>query len=260
MKITLITVCYNSEKTIKDTLESVLKQTYENYEYLIIDGKSKDNTLKIVENYKKKFEGKMHIVSEKDKGLYDAMNKGVHLATGDIIGILNSDDVLANENVFQKIMERFQNTNCDAVYGDLLFKDENLENPTRNFIAHKYTKHFGWHPPHPTLYLKKEIYKEVGDFNIDYRICADLDFMIRIIKKDYKIEYIKEYIVVMRSGGISTDGLKGYAKNFKEANIVLKNNKVKGYFFINCFRIIKTISQGISAKVFKNKISKKLEK
>lgn len=259
MKITLITVCFNSHATIKDTLESVLAQNYDNYEYLIIDGKSIDNTLEIIKEYEKKFKGKLQYISERDKGLYDAMNKGLKLAKGDIIGILNSDDVLANSFVFQKIINKFEIGNCDCVYSNLVFMDENLKNPTRNFIAHKFSKYFGWHPPHPTLYIKKEVYKHIGNFNIKYRICADLDLMTRIMNKNYRFEYIQEYLVIMRSGGVSTDGIKGYIKNLKEANIVLKNNKIRFYHIINLFRIFKTINQGISARVFKEKIKYKLK-
>lgn len=260
MKISIITVCFNSEKNIEDTIKSVLSQTYQNYEYLIIDGKSTDKTLSIIKKYEKKFQGKMKYVSEKDKGIYDAMNKGIRLTTGDIIGTINSDDILANKYVFEKIINKFSKKNVDAVYSNLLFMDENLENPVRNFIAHKYSKHLGWHPPHPTLYLKKEIYEKVGYFNLDYKIGADLDFMMRVIKEEYKFAYIREYLVIMRAGGVSTAGLKGYLKNLKEANIVLKNQKIKGYYVINIFRIFKTIYQGLDAKMRKNKILNQLKK
>lgn len=259
MKISIITVCYNSEKTIEETIKSVLSQIYDNYEYLIIDGKSKDNTLEIVKKYEKKFNGKLKYISEKDKGLYDAMNKGIKMATGDIIGIINSDDILANNKVFEKINNAFENNDCDASYSDLVFLDEEtMTIPTRNFIAHKYSKRMGWHPPHPTLYLKRKVYDEVGYFDTSYRIAADLDIMMRIIKKGYKFYYIKEYLVKMRSGGVSTNGLKGYLKNLKEANAVLKKNNIKFAYIINVFRIFKTFKQGLSAKLFKNKIINKL--
>ena len=124
MKISIITATYNSEKTLKNTLESVLKQTYTNYEHIIIDGDSKDNTMEIVKQYEEKYQGKLRYISEKDSGIYDAMNKGIKMATGDIIGILNSDDIYANENVLEKIAEKFKQTNCDGTYANLIFMDE----------------------------------------------------------------------------------------------------------------------------------------
>ena len=136
MKISLITVCYNSEETIKDTIESVLKQTYRNYEYIIIDGKSKDKTLDIIKSYEKKFDSKLKYISESDEGLYDAMNKGIALATGDIIGILNSDDILYDKNVFQNVVDNF--TNCDGVYSNLLLMNEDFTKITRNFKSKKF--------------------------------------------------------------------------------------------------------------------------
>ena len=245
MKISIITVCFNSELTIKDTLESVLSQTYNNYEYLIIDGKSSDRTLEIIKNYEKKFNGKMKYISEKDNGLYDAMNKGIKLASGDIIGIINSDDVIAADNIFQIVVDKFEKTNCDGVYSNLLIKDENLDKIIRNFKSKKGSYKFGWYPPHPTLYLKKDIYDKYGYFNANYRIAADYDFMIRIMKNNIKLEYIDMCFTYMRSGGKSTDGLKGYKKSFKESIKVLKENNIKLPYFVNILRTIKIIKQSI---------------
>lgn len=235
-KISIITVSYNSEKTIKDTIESVLKQDYDNYEYLIIDGKSKDNTMKIVKNYEKRFNGKLKYISEKDKGLYDAMNKGIKMATGDIIGIINSDDILANDHVFSDVINNIQNN--DGVYSNLLMLDENLDKPYRLLKYGQVKKKCGWHPPHPTLYLKKEVYDKYGYFNDSLKISADLDFMLKIIYGGVKLKLVNDYFVYMRAGGASTGGLKGYYKNFKESLKVLKNNHVK---FPLCSNIIRTI-------------------
>ena len=249
MKISLITVCFNSSATIKDTLESVLKQTYDNYEYLIIDGLSKDNTIDIVMSYEKKFKGKLKIVSEKDKGLYDAMNKGIKLATGDIIGIVNSDDVLAHENVFKNVIDNIGD--YDGVYSNLLMLDEKLEKPYRLLKSNKVSKKMGWHMPHPTLYLRKDVYKKYGYFNLDYRIAADLDFMLRLINNNVNLKYVDDYFVYMRSGGVSTAGLKGYYKNFKESYKVLKKNYVKLPFISNSIRTLNVFSQKIKAKRIK---------
>ncbi len=236
MKITIITVCYNAEKTIKDTLESVLSQNYDNYEYLIIDGKSKDSTLSIVKEYEKKFKGKLKWVSERDKGLFDAMNKGIKLANGNIIGIINSDDILAHPNVFQSVVENIKKT--DGVYSNLLMLDEKLEKPYRLFKSKKISKKFGWHMPHPTLYLKKEVYEKYGNFDLNFRVSADLDFMLRLIKNNVNLKYINDYFVYMRAGGTSTNGLKGYYNNFKESYKVLKKNKILFPFITNIKRTL----------------------
>lgn len=248
MKISIITPCFNSEKTIEDTIKSVLSQDYDNYEYVIIDGKSKDNTLKIIEKYKNKFKGKLKIISEKDKSLFDAMNKGIRNATGDIIGIINSDDILAHNSVFKKVVSEMKK-GASIVYSDLLFYNSDFTKVERVFKTGKGNIKKGWHPPHPTLYLKKEIYDEVGLFNLDYRISADLDLMIRIFKdQKYKSAYIKDFFVKMRTGGVSTNGLNGYIKNFKEAVKVYKNNNIKFPYLINIWRSIKTIFQIMKSK------------
>lgn len=236
MKISLITVCYNSSLTMVDTMESVLGQTYHNYEYIIIDGKSTDNTLNIIKSYQQKFKGKLKYISEKDKGLYDAMNKGIKLATGDIIGILNSDDILYDQNVFDLINKSFEK-DTDGVYSNLVLMNNDFTKVTRNFKSKKLTKKKGFHPPHPTLYIKKDIYNKYGNYNINYRIAADLDFMYRIINNNVNLKYINSCFVKMRIGGLSTNGLKGYYKNFKESYEVLKNNNRKFPLLTNIYRI-----------------------
>lgn len=252
MKISIITVCYNSETTIEDTLKSVLKQTYKDYEYIIVDGKSKDNTLDIIKKYETKFKGRLKWISERDKGLYDAMNKGIKMASGDIVGIINSDDILADKMVFKKIIRTFENRNCDAIYADLVIKDENLDKTVRVFNAKKGNYKVGWYPPHPTLYVKKKLYDKYGTYNQKYKIAADYDFMLRILKKSkLKICYINEVMVHMRSGGISTAGIKGYYKSFKESFLVLKENKIKFPLLVNIIRTGKLIMQVMMAKIQK---------
>lgn len=240
MKISIITVCYNSETTIKETFESVLKQTYKNYQYIIIDGKSSDKTINIIEEYKPKFESKgieFKITSEKDKGLFDAMNKGIQQATGDIIGIINSDDIIQDKDAFKKIVERFNKDKCDATYSDLYIMDyETMSKPNRIFIAHKKSYKIGWYPPHPTLYVKSEIYKKYGNYDTQYKIAADYDFMVRIMKNNIKMSYIKEPLIYMRAGGTSTNSLKSYKKSFDEAINVLKKNHIKMPYLVNVRR------------------------
>lgn len=245
MKISIITATYNSEKTLKDTLESVLNQTYTDYEHIIVDGLSKDSTMQIVKEYESKYNGKLRYISEKDTGIYDAMNKGIKMATGDIVGLLNSDDMYANNSVLQKIVDKFKEADCDGTYGNLIFMDEEtMSKPQRIWKSAKGKLKNGWHPAHPTLYLKKEVYDKIGQFDLQYRIVADYDFMIRMMMdKDIKLEYIDEVLVHMRTGGASTDGIKGYIKNLKESHKALVNNKVKHPYLVDFKRIIKTLFQ-----------------
>ncbi len=254
LKISIITVCYNAEDTIQDTLESVLKQTYKNYEYIIVDGKSSDHTLEIVKKYEEQFLGKMKVISEKDNGLYDAMNKGIKRATGDIIGLINADDILANDRVFETVVKNSKGV--EGVYSNLLMLDQNLEKPYRLFKSKPLSKKFGFAMPHPTLYLKKEVYQKCGYFNTEYRIAADYDFMLRIIKSGFKFKYVDDYFVYMRSGGTSTDGLKGYYKNFLESYHALKENKVHFPFCINVKRTI----ENVFLQKLKAKNKKEIEK
>ena len=251
MKISIITVCYNSSRTIAETIESVLKQNYQNYECLIIDGNSNDNTMNIVENFEKKFNGKMKYISESDKGLYDAMNKGIKMASGDIIGIINSDDVLANNKVFSTIVSKFTDDNCDGIYADIDILDSNMKSIERKFKAGKGNYKLGWFPPHPTLYVKSDVYKKFGIYNIKYRIAADYDFMLRIMKNNVKLSYINEVLVNMRSGGKSTNGFKGYKKSFDDSIDVLKANDIRFPYLVNFIRTIKIFTQVIKGKFWR---------
>ena len=247
MKISIITPTYNSEKTLRDTLESVLSQTYTDIEHIIVDGLSKDSTVEIIKEYEKKYDGRLKYVSEKDKGLYDAMNKGIQMASGDIIGILNSDDMYASNDVLQTIADKFNETNCDGTYSNLIFMDEEtMSKPQRVWKSAKGKMKNGWHPAHPTLYLKKEVYDKIGLFDLQYRIVADYDFMIRMMKDEsIKLEYIDKVLIHMRAGGTSTAGLKGYTKNLKESHKALVNNKIKHPYIVDFKRIVKTIFQMI---------------
>lgn len=241
MKISIITVCFNSASTIEDTIKSVLSQTYDNYEYLIIGGLSKDNTLDIVKKYEKKFKGKMRIVSERDKGLYDAMNKGIKLATGDIIGIINSDDILANDKVFETIVKNYKK-DTEVLYGDVLYCNEDFTKVVRNYKS-GIKNNNAWCPAHPTMYIRKEVFDKIGYYNLEFKITADYDFMIRLNKNNIKYQYVEKYFVLMRIGGVSSDGLKGYYKNFKDAYKTLKRNKIKFALLLTIKKSIHTIKQ-----------------
>lgn len=255
MKISIITVTYNSEKTLKDTLESVLNQTYQEYEHIIVDGLSKDSTMEIVKEYEEKYQGRLKYISEKDTGLYDAMNKGIQMATGDIIGLLNSDDIYANSQVLETIANTFKTTDCDGTYADLIFMDEEtMSKPQRIWKSPRGKMERGWHPAHPTLYLKREVYDKIGPFHTQYRICADYDFMLRMLKdKEIKLSYINQCLIYMRTGGTSTDGLKGYWNNLKEAHKVLVKNQIKHPYWVDFLRTLKTVKQMVISKIRRKK-------
>ena len=249
MKISLITVCYNSEATIKDTFDSVLNQTYNNIEYIIVDGGSHDSTINIIKEYIPLFENKGIVVqfkSEKDDGILDAMNKGIAKSTGDIIGIINSDDVICDKNALKKIAYRFEQDKCDVTYSDIYLMDyKTLSRPNRIFIAGKNNYKLGWYPPHPSLYVKKEIYDKYGLYDTKYKIAGDYDFMLRIMRNDVKMSYIKEPLIFMRVGGISTNSFKAYKKSFNESVEVLKKNEIRFAILVNILRTFVIIKQRI---------------
>ena len=253
MKISIITVCFNSEKTIAETFDSVLRQTYDPIEYIVIDGKSIDGTVQIIQQYEKRFAEKSVLfrwVSEKDKGLYDAINKGIAMSTGDVIGILNSDDILAVPDALAKIVDTFERDGCDAVYSDLYIMDpENMSMPNRVFIAGKRSYKMGWYPPHPTLYVRKEIYEKYGNYSLKYKIVSDYDFMLRIMKDGIQMFYIPEVLVYMRAGGVSTHSLQSYKKSFDESIYALKENGIKMPYCVNILRTMEILKQRIQGMI-----------
>lgn len=238
MKISIITVCYNAEKTIEDTIKSVLDQTYDDYEYIIVDGKSNDNTLNIINNYLNN--NHIKLISEKDKGLYDAMNKGINNATGDIIATINSDDVLYDKNIFSTVINNYDDK-TDIIYGDILYCDNNLDKTIRNYISGDKNSDY-WCPAHPSMYVRKNVFNKLGQYNIDYKICADYDFMVRCNKNNISFKYVKQYFVKMRYGGTS-NGLIGYINNFNECYKVLKSNNIKYPLLKTIKRTFHTINQ-----------------
>lgn len=240
MKISIITVSYNSSKTIEDTFNSILNQSYNNIEYIIIDGNSKDKTLEIIGEYESKFIDKkieFKWISEKDNGLYDAMNKGIKMATGSYIGILNSDDFYFDEFVVEKILKALENNLTDSLYGNLYYVEENNTNKiVRNWKSKKYQNGLfekGWQIAHPTFFVKKEVYDKYGLFNLDFRIAADYEIILRFIKK-YKIstQFLDEYLIKMRLGGESNQNIK---------NIIKGNKEIYRAWIINDLNISKTL-------------------
>lgn len=214
MKVTIITVCFNTADTIEDTVKSVISQDYKNIEHIVIDGGSTDETLEILSRYKNKIS---RIVSEPDEGIYDAMNKGIRLATGDVVGFLNAGDFYAVETAVSQIVTSLQKNDCEIVYADLEYVAEN--NPikvVRKWKSRPYKDGLfekGWHPPHPTFFAKKSVFDKYGDFDLSYNIGADYELMLRFMKKyGVKSCYIPEVLVKMRTGGMSNKNLWHIAK------------------------------------------------
>jgi glycosyltransferase involved in cell wall biosynthesis len=209
LKVSIITVSFNSAKTIAETIKSVLSQDFPEIEYIIIDGNSSDDTVKIIRQYENRIS---KWISEKDQGMYDAMNKGIAMATGDVIGILNSDDVYMNSHVISEMMKLLQEKNAQVVFADLILVDQNNDNKVLRYYdsSHFHPDKFrwGWMPAHPTVFVKRELYQVVGPFSKNYQIAADYEMLIRILaiqKAPYA--YLPKPLVRMRSGGASTAGL-----------------------------------------------------
>lgn len=209
MKVSIITVCFNSESTIKDTLRSVAAQTYPLVEHIIVDGASRDTTLALARMHAR--EGAV-LVSEPDRGIYDAMNKGVRLATGDIIGFLNSDDFYVHNQVIEQVVNAMQQDGTQAVFGDAEFvRPHQLEIPIRRYRSSSFRPTriaWGWMPAHPTLFLRRELFEHYGLFKVDYKIAADFELVARMFfNTNIRYRYLPEVLVRMRTGGASTGGI-----------------------------------------------------
>ena len=228
MKVSIITATWNSEKTIKEAINSVNKQNYKNIEHIIIDGKSTDSTMNIVNQHA---HSQLITVSEKDKGIYDALNKGISIATGEIIGFLHSDDFFANGEVISDIVNLFKESNSDAVYADLCYVSKlDKRKILRNWISGEYKidkLKKGWMPPHPTFYMKKSSYKKYGFFDLNYSISADYDSMIRYLWiHKISLSYLPKVIIKMRAGGTSNSNLTNILKKTMEDLSIIKKNKI----------------------------------
>jgi glycosyltransferase len=226
MKVSIITPVFNNRETVGDCLRSVLRQTYPNIEYLVIDGGSTDGTTEVIESYRAKI---AQWVSEPDTGIYSALNKGLNLATGEAVGILHSDDIYAHDRVVEKVVEAFGKSGADSVYGDLKYVDKN--NPNRvvrrwkssPFIPGKF-RH-GWMPPHPTFFVKRRIFENYGGFNENLRIAADYELMLRFLEKHrISTHYLPEFLIHMRMGGVSNRGIKNILLKSREDLLAWKLN------------------------------------
>lgn len=244
MKISVITATYNSEKNITECLHSVAIQTYKNIEHIIIDGGSTDRTLEII----KSAHSVAKYISEPDNGIYDALNKGISLTTGDVIGFLHSDDSIGSPGIIQKIAELFSQKNIQGVYGDLVFvHSENPDKIVRTWESKRFDRKnikYGWMPPHPTLYLRKEIYQKHGPFDTSFKIAGDYNFMVSVMKdKEINLAYLPEIITKMRMGGASTGSVKGILTKSKEDIRALKNNGFKFPYLILAAKNLRKLPQ-----------------
>ena len=229
MKISIITATYNSAATVRDTLESILMQTHQDWELIIEDGLSRDDTLSIVKEYEPQCQGRMRIFSEKDEGLYDAMNRGIARATGDVVGILNSDDFYHDEHVLEDINRAMDGQPVDCIYGDLKFVQAN--NTNKVVRIWKGSQHesgaflYGWHPAHPTFYARRKYFDKLGAFNTKYAVSADFELMLRFIEvAGLRSRYINRYFVKMRMGGESTGSLRNIIRGNRSILCALRDN------------------------------------
>ncbi len=214
MKISIVTATYNSARTVRDTLRSVAAQSFENVEHIIVDGQSQDDTLAILEANRDRI---ARIVSEPDGGIYDAMNKGIALATGDVIGLLNSDDVFASRDSLRDVAMAMRDPQIECCYGDLVYVDaDDLSRVVRYWKSRSFVPGLfrsGWVPPHPTFYVRKDVYERYGNFDLNYRLAADFELMLRLMEKHrVRSVHVPRVLVKMRLGGATNQSLSNIWK------------------------------------------------
>lgn len=245
MKISIITVVYNAERTIKSCVDSVLSQDYPDVEYIVIDGNSADHTVELVKSYDS---SRIRLISEPDKGIYDAMNKGIALATGDVVGILNADDTYSDSSVLSEIAALFGNSKVNAVYADLEYVDAvKTDKVVRKWKAGHYQSGMfllGWMPPHPTFFVRREFYDRLGKFRLDMGSAADYELMLRFIHKNrLQLSYLPREIVKMRAGGASNSSLSARLTANKMDAKAWKVNDLKPYWYTVWLKPIRKIVQ-----------------
>ena len=259
MKISIITVSYNSEAFIKEAIESVWAQSYSDIEYIVVDGASRDNTIAIVSSFEGLFRGNLKVLSESDIGIYDAMNKGINLATGDVLGFLNSDDKFANSEIVAKIAASFEQSGSDIVYGNITYVDKfdtsKVIRCWRSGLVPKHGMKFGWHPPHPAFYVRREKLIKAGCFDLRYKIGADYEQMLRLIHRhQFTLQYLPEVFVRMRVGGVSNRSLSNIIKANRECMRAWRDNGLNASPLLVPTKLASKLTQYF----FKNEITSSL--
>ena len=254
MKFSIITATYNSSRTLPDTLESVLAQTYHDLEYIIVDGLSTDGTMDIVRAYEPRFEGRLVYISERDKGLYDAMNKGLRMATGDVVGILNSDDFYSTPTAIEQLARALQESGADAVYADIHYaRSEALHQCVRYYSSAVFRPglmRLGLIPAHPTFYCRRACYEQYGYFDTDYRIAADFELLLRFIYI-HRIStcYVPADLVTMRTGGASSSGLQSHRVIIGEHLRAYRENGVHSNVLLEAMRYPFKLAELVVARI-----------
>lgn len=245
MKVSIITATYNAAETLTDATESLFAQTFPGIEYVVVDGGSTDGTQELVRSFGKKVD---LFISEPDHGIYDAINKGLAKSSGNILGLLHADDMLAGPDVIEKIVQQFKTSQCDAVYGDLQYVRRS--NPSR-IIRHWKSGTFhpglvnrGWMPPHPTLFIRREVFLKHGPYNLSYKTAADYDFMLTILKDNQlRIGYLPEVLVKMRMGGVSNRGMGKIIRKSREDLLIMRSHQLPFPLFSLLSKNFSKISQ-----------------
>lgn len=250
MKVSIITVTYNSARTLSRAMRSVCRQTYKDIEYILVDGESADSTVNIIKDFASHYPF-IRYVSESDKGIYDAINKGIEMATGEVIGLLNSDDELFSSDTIADIVRKIETEKADILYGNLLYcKYDALEHNPPRTIRHWKSNPFnsddlkrGWMPAHPTLYCKREVFEKVGLYRTDFRISADYEFILRAFSVPaFKKVYINEIIVRMEIGGVSNQNLRSLLLKSREDRAVMKLHGLNPLITLT-FKVLRKVKQ-----------------
>lgn len=248
MKVSVITATWNSVATLRDTLESVLGQTYPHIEHIIVDGGSTDGTLELIREYEPRYNGRLRYVSEPDKGIYDAMNKGIGMAGGDVIGILNSDDFYTSPDTVETLVGELERQHVDAVYGDIHYVDnKDLDKSVRYYSSagfRRWKMLLGFMPAHPSFYCRKEVYERFGLFKTSYKVAADFENLLRLIYVGrISTKYVPKDCVTMRTGGASTSGLASHRRIMADHVRAYRENRVRSNALLDSLRYVYKVAE-----------------